>query len=265
MDSQTPARTPTGTRAQTRTQHSYLIMQTPTTAQLRTAIEVLNKLGDASTRTPTIRFSSCRIQNSAAITRRRSSHKQSSRPRNSQSLSRSWSVGVRKCSSKGGSVFLIMLKTGHALPLVVTRILRPRSSRGESADCPREVCGLWPRTRKIRDLDSGGDRPRTETIHVHELSVSAFSPRQQLCPWTIRVRAQATDSIVRGQAAAVDADCPQTVRSRELSTTANRSRTQSVRERGLEGNCPRRCIAVSILPPVHFLIHVRIIPSHAFV
>lgn len=46
MDSQTPARTPTGTRAQTRTRHSYLIMQTPTTAQLRTAIEVLNKLGE---------------------------------------------------------------------------------------------------------------------------------------------------------------------------------------------------------------------------
>ena len=79
-------------------------------------------------------------------------------------------------------MLLIMFKTGHALPLVVTRILRPRSSRGESADCPREVCGLWPRTRQTRDLDSGGDRPRTGTFRVHELSVSAFSPRPPPLP-----------------------------------------------------------------------------------
>jgi len=46
MDSQTLARTPAGTRAQTFTRHPYLIMQTPTTAQIRTAIEVLNKLGE---------------------------------------------------------------------------------------------------------------------------------------------------------------------------------------------------------------------------
>ena len=46
MDSKTSARTPTGTRAQTITRHPHLIMQTPTTAQLRTAIEVLNKLGE---------------------------------------------------------------------------------------------------------------------------------------------------------------------------------------------------------------------------
>ena len=162
-------------------------------------------------------------------------------------------------------MFLIMFKTGHALPLVVTRILRPRSSRGEGADCPREVCGSWPRTRQIRDLDSGGDRPRTKTFRVHELSVSAFSPRQQPCPQTIHVRAQATALIVREQAAAMDADCPQTVRSREQSTSANWSRTQSVRDRGLAKICPRRGIAVSVLPPIHFAIHVRIIPSHDFI
>lgn len=167
-----------------------------------------------------------------------------------------------RCWSKGGSVFLIMFKTGHALPLVDTRFLRPRCSRGESADCPREVCGSWPRTRQIRDLDSAGDRPRTGTFPVHELSVSAFSPRKQPCPRTIHVHAQATALIVREQATAVDADCPQTVRSRELSTTANWSRPQSVHEHGLSKNCPLHCIRVFILPPIYFPIHVRIIPSH---
>ena len=158
-----------------------------------------------------------------------------------------------------------MFKTGHALPLVDTRFLRPRSSRGESADCPREVCGSWPRTRQIRDLESDGDRTRTGILHVPEQSVSAFSPRQQSRPRTIHVRAQATALIVREQAAAMDADCPQTVRSRELSTSANWLRPQSVRERGLAKSCPRRCIAVSVLPPIHFPIHVRIIPSHDFI
>ena len=159
-------------------------------------------------------------------------------------------------------MLVIMFKTGHALPLVVTRILRPRSSRGESAECPREVCGTWPLARQIRDLDSGGDSPRTETIHVHELSVSAFSPRQQSCPWTIHVRAQATDLIVREQAVAMDADCPQTVRSRELSTSANSQRPRTVRERGLAKNYPRRCIAVSIFPPTNFPVRIQTIPAH---
>ena len=159
-------------------------------------------------------------------------------------------------------MLVIMFKTGHALPLVDTRFLRPRSSRGESADCPREVGGTWPRTRQIRDLDSAGDRTRTGTFRVHELSVSAFSPRPQSCPQTIHVRAQATALIVREQAAAVDADCPQPVRSRDQSTAANSSRTQTVRERGLAKTCPRRCITVSVLPPIHFPVHVRIIPSH---
>jgi hypothetical protein len=162
-------------------------------------------------------------------------------------------------------VLVIMFKTGHALPLVVTRILRPRSSRGESADCPREVCGSWPRTRQIRDLDSSGDRPRTGTFRVPDQSASALSPRQQPRPRRIHVRTQATDSIVRGQAAAVDANCPQTVRRRELSTSANRSRTQSVRKLGLAKNCPRLCIVMSVLPPIQFAIRLRIIPSHVLI
>jgi hypothetical protein len=43
---QTPTRTPARTRAQTITLHPRLIMQTPSTAQIRTAIEVLKKFGE---------------------------------------------------------------------------------------------------------------------------------------------------------------------------------------------------------------------------
>ena len=82
--------------------------------------------------------------------------------------------------------------------------------------------------------------------------MSAFSPRQQSCPRTVHVHAQATASIVREQATAADVNCPQTVRSREQSTSANWSRTRFVRDRGPAKNHPRRCIAVSILPSIQF-------------
>jgi hypothetical protein len=159
----------------------------------------------------------------------------------------------------------IMFKTGHALPLVVTRILRPRRSRGVSANCSREVCGLWPRTRQLRELDSAGNRTRTGISHVPGQSVSAFNPRQQSRLRTVHIRARATASFVREQAIKTDAQRPQSVRSREQFTAANSPRTRTVHERGLAMNWPCRCLAVSMPPPVYFPVHVRIIPSNALV
>ena len=46
MASQTSPQKPTRTRAQARAWHRQLMMQTPTTAQLRTAIDVRTKLGE---------------------------------------------------------------------------------------------------------------------------------------------------------------------------------------------------------------------------
>ena len=46
MASKTSARIPTGTRTQNIKRHPCLIMQTPSTAQIRTAIEVLKKFGE---------------------------------------------------------------------------------------------------------------------------------------------------------------------------------------------------------------------------
>ena len=46
MASETPTRTSATTRAQTIPRHPHLIMQTPSTAQIRTAIEVLKKFGE---------------------------------------------------------------------------------------------------------------------------------------------------------------------------------------------------------------------------
>ncbi len=162
-------------------------------------------------------------------------------------------------------MFLIIFKTGHALPLAGARLLRPRINRGEHAEYPREVSGSWPQTRQIRDLDSAVNRTRTQTVRVRELSVSAFSPRKQARPQTVRVLGNAAASTVRELAAATDSNCPQTVLCRELSTSANWSRAQSVREHGLTTNCPRRCIAVSIFPPINFPVRIQTIPAYDLV
>jgi hypothetical protein len=162
-------------------------------------------------------------------------------------------------------VFLIMFKTGHALPLAGARLLRPRGSRGEHAEHPREGSGSWPRARQIRDHDSVGERTCPRTVHVREQSVSAFSPRKQGRPRTDRVLGNAADWTVRESAAATATHCRQTVRSRELSTSPNWSWAQSVRERGLAKNYPRRCIAVSILPPINFPVCIQTIPAYDLV
>lgn len=158
-----------------------------------------------------------------------------------------------------------MFKTGHALPLAGARLLRPRGSRGEHAGHPREMSGAWPRARQIRDLDSAGNKTRTQPVRVRELSASAISPRKQTRPRTGRVLGNAAASTVREPAAATDSNCPQPVRSRELSTSPNWSRAQSVREHGPATNCPRRCIAVSILPPIIFPVHISITPAYDLV
>jgi len=162
-------------------------------------------------------------------------------------------------------VFLIMFKTGHALPLRKRRTWCPRMSRGEHAERPRNINHSWTWHWPVHGLDSAGNRTRTRTFHVREQSATAFSPRQQSCPRTIHVHAKATASSVRERAAATDVNCPQTVRSREQSTSSNCPRTQFVRDRGLAKNYRHRCIAVSILPSINFPVHVRIIPDHVLI
>ena len=162
-------------------------------------------------------------------------------------------------------MFLIMFKTGHALPLAGARLLRPRSNRGEHAEHPRKVSGGSPQTRPIRDRDSVGNRACPRPVRVREQSVSAFSPRKETRPRTGRVLGNAAASTVREPAAATATHCPQTARSRELSASANWSLTKSVRKHGTASNCPRRCIAVSILPPIIFPVHIRITPAYDLV
>jgi hypothetical protein len=162
-------------------------------------------------------------------------------------------------------VFLIMFKTGQALLLPGGRSSSPRIGRGTGAKQARTVTGSWPQTRQFHEIEPVQDRTQPRVSHVREQTVSVFNPRHQSHPRTIRVRAQATASIVHEKAMAANANCPQTVRSREQSTFVNWSRTQFVRDREPAKSDPRPHIAVSAWVPANFPVFIQIISPHEHV
>jgi hypothetical protein len=92
-------------------------MQTPTTAQIRTAIEVLKKFGEhINTNTANAVIALHESPHSD----RQAAHmgsRQLSKLRGSRPSPLNWRTGATSCCNRGGSVFLIMFNTRHALPL----------------------------------------------------------------------------------------------------------------------------------------------------
>ncbi len=162
-------------------------------------------------------------------------------------------------------MFLIMFKTGQALLLPGGRSSRPRHGREAGAEQPRNVTGSWPQTRHFHDIEPVQDRTQPRVSHVHDQSLIPFSPRHESRPRTVRVRAQATASIVREQTAAADVNQPQTGRSREQSSSANWSQTQFVRNRGPAKSNTRRCIGVSAWASANFPVIIQIISPYEHV
>jgi hypothetical protein len=158
-----------------------------------------------------------------------------------------------------------MFNAVQALPLRQRRTWGPRISRGGPAEYPRKISHAWTWHRPVHGLDSAGDRTRTRTFRVCEQAAYAFIPQRQSWPRTIHVCVPATASFVSQQATVEDENCPQTVRSREQSTSPNWPWTRFVRDRGPAKNRLHRCIAVSTLPSINFPVHVRIIPPHVLI
>jgi hypothetical protein len=162
-------------------------------------------------------------------------------------------------------VFLIMFKTGQALLLPGGRFWSPRPGREAGAEQPRNATGSWLQTRHFRDIEPVQDRTQPRIGHVHDQSLIPFKPRHESHPRTIRVRAQATASIVSEQAGAADVNQPQTGRSREQTSSANWSQTQFVRDRGPAKSNTRRCIGVSAWASANFPVFIHIISPYEHV
>src|SRR6266513_2265719 len=178
---------------------------------------------------------------------------------------RNWKAGETNCGNRTGNVFLNVFNLMYAEPLDVTRILCPRIGRGEHAERPREINVPWPQPWHVHKLIPVGNSPRTRFVRIRELSMSAFSPRPQARSQTVRIREHIAISTVRDQALAADTNCPQTVRSLDLSTSANSSRTRILRDPPLAMNCPRCGILDSISSPARFHVHIRMITSYVLI
>ena len=123
-------------------------------------------------------------------------------------------------------------------------------------NCPQ------PQTRIIRELEQSPSGTRKRIVRGHKQSVSPDSPRQQAHSQTVRGLAQAMASINCERATAANANCPQTVRSREQSKFANWSRTQFVRDRGTATVDPRLRIVVSTWVSANFRVFIQIISPY---
>lgn len=158
-----------------------------------------------------------------------------------------------------------MINTGQALPLVFTRFLCPRISRGEDLKSPRDSDRSWPRPRQSRELEQSLITTQTQTIRVREQSMSALSPCPRARLQTVRIRERIKASTVRKHALDADTACPRTIHSPELSASANSSRTRTHRKPGLAKNCPRQCMVVSMWLPTYFPVRIRMIPPYVLI
>lgn len=162
-------------------------------------------------------------------------------------------------------MFLIVFNTGQALPLVATRILRPRMSRGVSAEQPRNINGSRPRQQPVREPDLANHRAHPRDVHVREQSAIASCPRPQTRQGTILGHGQASASAIREQAVAAARPQPPSVHDLGGSTSATAPLTRTFHGSQLAMACPCQRIRVSVGPPTQFPVHIHFIPAYGLV
>lgn len=240
-------------------------MQLPTTTQIRTAIEVLKKFGEHLSTDGLIKRSDCTNPRTPTKRLPASDLGRLTKPRASRPSPHNWSSGAPNSTSKGSKVFLITYRRGEALPLVATRILRPRMSRGVSAEQPRNAIGSRPRQQPVREHGLTTHRAQTRLVHVREQSAIAFCPRPQRRQGTSLGHERELASAIREQAVASVRTRPPSVHDlgRSMSSTAPPSRT--VHDSRLATARARQRIRVSVSPPTRFPVHIHFIPAYGLV
>ena len=170
-----------------------------------------------------------------------------------------------RCWTKGVNVFPITFNTGQALPLVATRILRPRMSRGVSAEQPRNSIGSRPRQQPVREPDLAKHRAHPRVVHVREQSAIAGCPRPQTRQGTVLGHEQASAFAIREQAVA--AARPQLPSLHDLckSTSSTAPPTRTFRGSHFATGSSTQRIRVSVPPPTQFPVHIHFIPANGLI
>lgn len=162
-------------------------------------------------------------------------------------------------------MFLITFNTGQALPLVATRILRPRMGRGMSAEQPRNINGSRLQQQPVREPDLAKHRAHPRAVHVRDQSAIASCPRPQTRQGTVLGHGQASASAIREQAVAAARPQPPSVRDLGGSTSATTPLTRTFHGSQLVMACPRQRVRVSVPPPTQFPVHIRFIPAYGLI
>ena len=159
-------------------------------------------------------------------------------------------------------MFPITFNTGQALPLVATRILRPRMSRGAATEQPCNSSTLRPRQWPVREPGVTIHRAHPRAVHVCEQSAIAFCPRPQSRQRIVRVHETATDQSGQGQAQAMSWHCPCSVRDAGMSASSNTPQPRADRESSSTQSPARHLLCVAIVPTTEFPVHIHHAPAY---
>lgn len=151
-----------------------------------------------------------------------------------------------------------MFKTGHALPLVGTRILRPRSRRGEVARCPRKITATRPAARHIRDLDSAANQPQQQFMQECGQFVSSVYPRQQAPPQMLHINDAKSQRAISELAAVTKANGPSSAHGFTVLADQPCPRPRNIRMPAPDIQPFRHRIVATFIPPVQFLVRIHI-------
>ena len=155
-----------------------------------------------------------------------------------------------------------MIKTGQALPLVATRILRPRMSRGAGTEQPRNSSARRPRQWPVRDPDSATGRAQSRKSPERDQSAVAFCPRPQSRQRIVRVHEPSTDQSGQAQAKAMSSSCPRSVRDSGMSASANRPQPRADRESSSTRPPALHRICVATAPTTEFPVPIHHAPTY---
>jgi hypothetical protein len=154
-------------------------------------------------------------------------------------------------------VLPITFKGGQALPLVVTRILRPRMSREVDAQQPRMSAGQRPRQEPVRDRELAPGRAHSRKEQKRGQAADAGSPYPHSRQQIVRVREQAAGQNSRDQATVTDVIRPSSVRDDRMSASTDTPQPRAGRKSSANGTLAVHRLSVSIALPTEFPVRIQ--------
>lgn len=156
----------------------------------------------------------------------------------------------------------ITFKRGQALPLVVTRILRPRMSREVDAQQTRISGGQRPRQEPVRDRALATGSAHSRKDQKRGQAADAGWPYPQSRQQIVHVRELAAGLNSRDQAKVTDVIRPGSVRDDRISASTDTPQPRAGRKSSANGTQAVHQLCVSIAPPTEFPVRIQHAPAY---